>query len=106
MDIVLFISGLIILTVISLLAVLFISKRDRVKQLENALMHLKKSFAELDEQAKLIVRTDLELNKTQEELDRRLGSLDSLQKASRLISTTLDENEILRRLDQSFFTEL
>ena len=30
-----------------------------------------RSFNDLDEQAKLIVRTDLELNKTREEMDKR-----------------------------------
>jgi len=67
---------------------------------------LKKSFEELDEQAKLIVKTDLTLNKTQEELDKRLSGLDALQKASRLISTTLDEKEIFKRLGQSLVAEL
>ncbi len=65
-----------------------------------------RTFNDLDEQAKLIVRTDLELNKAQEELDKRLNGLDALQKTSRLISTTLDENEIFKRLDQSLIVDL
>jgi len=60
----------------------------------------------LDEQAKLIVKTDLELNKTQEELDKRLAALNALQRTSRLISTTLDVGEIFKRLDKSLVTEL
>lgn len=74
--------------------------------LKDALLELEKSFAEIDEQAKLIVKTDLELNKTQEELDKRLGGLEALQKTSRLITTTLDENETFRRLNYNLLNEL
>ncbi|MFP4473192.1 MAG: sensor histidine kinase [Candidatus Omnitrophota bacterium] len=67
---------------------------------------LLQSFEELDEQAKLIVRTDMELNRTQEELDKRLNGLDALQKISRLISTSLDKTEILHLLKKSPLTDL
>lgn len=39
-------------------------------------------------------------------MDNRLGGLDALQKISRLISTTLDENEIFDRLKQALTTNL
>lgn len=74
--------------------------------LKEALEELGKSFAEIDEQAKLIVKTDLELNKTQEELDKRLGGLEALQKTSRSITTTLDENETFQRLNANLLNEL
>lgn len=74
--------------------------------LKEALQELGKSFAEIDEQAKLIVKTDLELNKTQEELDKRLGGLEALQKTSRLITTTLNENETFHRLNANLLNEL
>ena len=70
------------------------------------LKKVKKSFEELDEQAKLIIKTDLELNKTQEELDKRFVGLNALQKISRLVSTTLIEDEIFERLNQPLLTEL
>ncbi len=82
------------------LSYFFYNAVQEIKVLRNALGKLSDSFAELDEQAKMIVKTDLELNKTQEELDKRLNGLDALQKTSRLISTTLDENEVFRRLNQ------
>lgn len=89
-----------------ILAFLLISRNDQIRQLKEILTKLKRSFDELDEQAKLIVKTDLELNKAQEELDRRLNGLDALQKVSRLISTTLDEEEMFKRINQSLITEL
>ncbi len=101
-----FIITLILFTTLAVLFFLVIGKSEQINQLQNSLNKLKRSFYELDEQAKLIVRTDLELNKAQEELDKRLGSLDVLQKTSRLISTTLDENEIFHRLDQALMIDL
>jgi len=96
----------ILLAVIAVLGFLYMGKSDQLKQAHLALHKLKRSFNDLDEQAKLIVKTDLELNKAQEELDKRLNGLESLQTISKNISTTLDENEIFNRLTQSLKTEL
>ena len=81
-------------------------RNEEIKKLNNTLNKLMRSFNELDEQAKIIVQTDLELNKAQEELDKRLKGLEALQKTSRLISTTLDENEVFSRLQQPLITDL
>ncbi|MBF0532397.1 MAG: GAF domain-containing sensor histidine kinase [Candidatus Omnitrophica bacterium] len=86
-------------------ALLYYKSREN-RQFLNNVEKLKHSFNELDTQAKLIVKTDLELNKTQEELDKRLNDLTTLQKISRLISTTLDETEIFQRLNQTLAHEI
>ncbi len=44
------------------------------------LAQLRSAYDQLDQQAKLIIRTDLELHRAQEELDRRLASLMSLHR--------------------------
>ncbi|MDP8266847.1 MAG: GAF domain-containing sensor histidine kinase [Candidatus Aceula meridiana] len=98
--------GIVILGAIGVLIFILINKIDQVRELKTALKKLKLSFDNLDEQAKLILKTDLELNRAQAELDKRLTSLDALQRTSRLISTTLDETEIFRRLDKSLMFEL
>ncbi|MDD3374114.1 MAG: ATP-binding protein [Candidatus Omnitrophica bacterium] len=100
------IVGITILTIIATLVFILINKIDQIKELHSALKKLKLSFNNLDEQAKLILKTDLELNRAQEELDKRLSSLDALQRTSRLISTTLDESEIFRRLDKALMLQL
>ena len=82
---------------------IYLYKYNKIKKGFDRLI---RSFNELDEQAKLILRTDLDLNKAQEELDRRLNGLDALQKTSRLINTTLDEKEIFRLLNRPLLTEL
>lgn len=102
----LFIAGLLTTAVLAVLLFSLTQKSEQIRRLSQSLEKLNKSFEELDEQAKLIVKTDLALNKTQEELDKRLGGLDALQKTSRLISTTLDEKEIFKRLEQSLVAEL
>lgn len=98
--------GVIVLGALGTLIYFLINKIDQVKELQDALKKLKLSFNSLDEQAKLILKTDLDLNRAQEELDRRLANLDALQRTSRLISTTLDEEEIFKRLDKSLMLQL
>ena len=102
----LLIGGVVAVIIITVLSLVVVNRIEQVQQLQNALRKMKRSFNDLDEQAKLIVKTDLELNKAQEELDKRLSGLNALQKTSRLISTTLDENEIFHRLDLSLMTDL
>ena len=99
-------AGLLAFTAIGVSVLMLINKTEKIRKLQGSFEKLRKSFNDLDEQAKLIVKTDLQLNKTQEELDKRLGGLDALQKISRLISTTLDENEIFELLHQALMTNL
>lgn len=91
---------------IAVLAVSLLRATERANELKYSYEQLKKSFDEIEEQAKLIVKTDLELNKTQDELDRRLITLNTLQRISQLISTTLDKNEIFSRLQKVMVTDL
>ncbi|MDP8212821.1 MAG: ATP-binding protein [Candidatus Zapsychrus exili] len=95
------ILNIIIFTSLAGLSAFAVFQTKSLNKSEEDLKKLKKSFDRLDEQAKLIVKTDLELNKAQEELDKRLNGLDALQQTSRSMSTTLDENEIFNRLDKS-----
>lgn len=103
---ILVIAGIVITAIVMILTLLLINKSNKARTLQQSVNKLKKSFNDLDEQAKLIVKTDLQLNKTQEELDKRLGGLDALQKISRLISTTLDEDQIFSLLHQALMTNL
>ena len=99
------------LLVLSFLAIIglvmaYIYKSDRSKQLETAVVKLRKAVNEMDQQAKLIVRTDMELNKTQEELDKKVNGLYTLQKLSRAVSTTLEEDQIFRMVGAEYLKEL
>jgi signal transduction histidine kinase len=94
-----------ILTPISLLIAL-VFKIEQIKELQAAVDKLKKSLEEMDEQAKLIVRTDIELNKTQEELDKKVAGLYALQRLSRAISVSLEENQIFKAIEAAYIEEL
>lgn len=93
------------ITIVTLIIVLFI-KMERIRSLQETVENFKKMLEEMDAQAKLIVRTDLELNKTQEELDKKLNGLYALQKISRNITTTLEESQIFNRIDNTTLKEL
>ncbi len=86
--------------------IVLVFKLEKIKELTNELTKLKRAFDELDGQAKLIVQTDLELHRTQEELDKKISGLVTLQKLTRLISTTLDEEEIYKKIEEKYVTEL
>ena len=89
-----------------ILAVLLIYKMDQIKAERLSADKLKKSLDEMDEQAKLIVRTDMELNKAQEELDKKILGLFALQRLSRAMMTSLEENQIFRMLTAEHLEEL
>lgn len=93
------IIGLVSLITIIWLVVMLIFKMDQIKQLRLTAEDLKRSLDEMDEQAKLVVRTDMELNKAQEELDKKIIGLYALQKLSRAISRTLEEKQVFKMID-------
>ena len=100
------IMGLVSLTTIISLVILLIYKIDSLRQSRAIIDNLKKSLDEMDEQAKLIVRTDIELNKTQEELDKKITGLYALHRLSRAITTTLEEKQIFKMIESTYLEEL
>ncbi|MEW6170053.1 MAG: ATP-binding protein [Candidatus Omnitrophota bacterium] len=94
------------LIIILILGIVLFFKLEELRKTKESLMKLQKTLEETDEQAKLILKTDLELNKTQEQLDKKINSLYTLQKISQEIATTLDENEIFSRIKDIHILEL
>src|SRR3989338_3156807 len=70
------------------------SSRHHVSELDR----LKSAYEQLDQQAKLIIRTDFELHRTQEELDRRLSSLMSLHQLGKQLQVSLRPEGIFKRI--------
>src|SRR3989338_4197975 len=95
-----------LLIVIVSFAIALMLKIDKIKKLQTMVDKLKKSLEEMDEQAKLIVRTDIELNKTQEELDKKITGLYALQRLSRIITTTLEESQLFKVIESTSFEDL
>jgi signal transduction histidine kinase len=88
------------------LAVALFFKINKTNELQKMVNKLRHSLEEMDGQAKLIVRTDMELNRTQEELDKKIAGLYALQSLSRSLSTTLVENQIFKRITSAHLEEL
>ena len=55
----------------------FTAKIEIINAMKEEHKKLMRSFNDLDDQAKMIVRTDLELNKIHEEMDKRLNGLNA-----------------------------
>jgi signal transduction histidine kinase len=81
-------------------------KEEVIKKMQDEHAKLMRSFNELDDQAKMIVRTDLELNKVREETDKRLNSLHALQRTSQQMSRALNKDEIFDRIPTALFENL
>lgn len=94
------------LLLIGILIYLLIKFSESLNKSNLTISQLKRSFNELDEQAKLIISTDFELNKAHEELDKRINGLNALQKTSNIISTSLNEDAIFNSLDESLILDL
>ncbi len=92
--------------ILAILGISLLNKIQRLKELGEKVAALNFSLEEMDEQAKLIMRTDMELNKAQEELDKKISGLDILQKLSREISTTLEEKQIFKKINNQYVEEL
>lgn len=91
---------------ISVFIVMWSWKFEKLNRARAELKALKRSLDEMDEQAKLIVRTDMELNKTQEELDKKITGLYALHNLSRAVSTTLEEKQIFNMVDSTYLQDL
>jgi signal transduction histidine kinase len=98
-----------ILTIVAVIIYLMYTKESlrRAKiNLEKSLEKLKSAYNEMDEQAKIIVRTDLELNKTQEELDKKINGLYTLHELGRTLRTSLNPDNMFSLIDESFLFKL
>lgn len=102
----LFFVFIIICLIVAGLGIALLSKIQRLKEAADKISTLNLSLEEMDEQAKLIMRTDMELNKAQEELDKRISGLDTLQKLSQEINTTLEEKQIFKKINNKYLEEL
>ncbi|MCQ9207984.1 MAG: HAMP domain-containing histidine kinase [Omnitrophica bacterium] len=99
-------TGIVIVGAFAYLVILTEKERRSRKNLQHSLDKLKRAYDDLDEQAKIIVKKDLELNKTQEELDKKIDSLYTLHKLSKAISSTFDAEKLFSQIDKSFISEL
>ncbi len=99
-------AGMVGMVAVIVLVLVLVFKMERVKELTAELARLKRAFDDLDNQGKIILQTDLELHRAQEELDKKVSGLIALQDLTRLISTTLDAEEIFRKIEEKHISQI
>lgn len=68
------------------------------------LTHLRSAYDQLDQQAKLIIRTDFELHRTQEALDRKVASLFALHELGQQLRISMRPDDIYSKLNAQLIT--
>ncbi|MGE5279980.1 MAG: ATP-binding protein [Deltaproteobacteria bacterium] len=99
-------AGMIGMVAVIALVLVLVFKMERIKELSAELNRLKRAFDDLDNQGKIILQTDLELHRAQDELDKKVSGLIALQELTRLISTTLDAEEIFRKIEEKHISQI
>ena len=98
--------GLVLITIIAYLIRIAEVERKAKESRDRELNKLKTAYDELDEQAKIIVRTDLELTRTQEELDKKIDGLYTLDELGKTISTTFNVDELFTLITEPLIFKL
>ena len=99
-------GGFILLVLLAYLAELTREKSEQIGKMQRALDKLRNAYNELDDQAKIIIRTDLELNRTQEELDKKVNGLYTLHELGKLINSTLDAEKLFAQITEPLILKL
>ena len=99
-------GGFILLVLLAYLTEVSREEREQIDKMQRALDKLRNAYGELDEQAKIIIRTDLELNRTQEELDKKINGLYTLHELGKLISATLDVEKMFAQITEPLILKL
>ncbi|MCM8813100.1 MAG: ATP-binding protein [Candidatus Omnitrophica bacterium] len=100
------IGGLILLVLLAYLGEMMREEHNEIAKMQRALDKLRSAYSELDEQAKIIIRTDLELNKTQEKLDKKLTDLYTLHELGKIINSTLDIEHLFAQITEPLILKL
>lgn len=100
------ILGVIGAALLVILSYIFHKELLEKEEMQDSIKALKNAYDELDEQAKLMARTDLELNKTQEELDKKITGLYTLHEWGNKASQTFSESELFDSITEEFVSKL
>jgi signal transduction histidine kinase len=83
-----------------------VSRAELEQSKSDELTRMRAAYEQLDQQAKLIIRTDLELHRTQEELDRKITSLFALHELGQQLGVNLHPDEVYGKLTPKLVTSL
>jgi len=97
---------IILVLIIGVLLVLYYFEIRRRMESERSNKNLQEVIGQLDSQAKIIIKTDLALNKVQEELDRKITGLYTLHEFGKKSSATSNIENLFGMINQPFVLKL
>src|SRR3989338_1216425 len=98
---------MIILALITgILFILYYLERSRRVESEKSNKKLQDIIKQLDSQAKIIIKTDLALNKVQEELDKKITGLYTLHELGKKINSAFNIENLFGLINQPFVFKL
>ena len=101
------IYNIILLVLIAAIGVsLYLFERRRRVASEEKNKGLQDIIRQLDEQAKIIIKTDLALNKVQEELDKKITGLYTLHELGKKINSTFNIDDLFMLINQPLVSKL
>jgi len=100
------ILGLLVPVGILAFILLYLTERNKRIESEEKNKRLQDVVRQLDEQTRLIIKTDLALNKVQEELDKKITGLYTLHELGKRISATLNIDDLFTLITQPLVSKL
>ena len=100
------ILGLLVSVGILAFILLYLTERNKRSESEEKSKGLQDVVRQLDEQTRLIIKTDLALNKVQEELDKKITGLYTLHELGKRISATLNIDDLFALITQPLVLKL
>ena len=100
------IYSIITVLLVGILFILYYFERDRRMEYERSNKKLQDTIDQLDNQAKMIIKTDMALNKVQEELDRKITGLYTLHELGKGVSSTFNTENLFHLINQPFVFKL
>lgn len=97
---------LFLILITSIVLLLYYYERNRRIESEENNKRLRDIINQLDEQAKMIIKTDLALNKAQEELDKKITGLYTLHELGKKISSTFNIEDLFGLIKPPFVSKL
>lgn len=91
---------------VAILAILYLFERNRRVESEENNKRLQDVIRQLDEQAKIIIKTDLALNKVQEELDKKITGLYTLHELGKKIGSTFNVEDLFGLINKPLVSKL
>src|SRR3989338_957847 len=92
--------------IIAILFILYYFERRRRLESEKLNKRLQDIIDQLDNQANIIIKTDLALNKVQEELDRKITGLYTLHELGKEANSTFNIDNLFGLINQPFVLKL